>query len=361
MASARRLLAAALILGAALPTLTPALAIEAPAPRQVRVLATGGTIAGKGNASGTGYRSGAVSVGDLIAALPGVDAIATVAGEQIANIPSGDMDEAVWRRLHGRVLAALADPDVAGVVITHGTDTLEETAYLLSLVLPATKPVVVVGSMRPSTAVSADGPQNMLDAIRVAVAPTAAGRGVMVAMNDSLFDPRSATKIDVNRVEAFGAPGHGPIGEVLGLSPRFFAPPQPVPALLSLGEAPLPRVAIVYAYAGITGDDVRAITRDAAGVVLAGVGAGGVSTSARAALRELVARGVPVVSTPRQGHGDIRRSEPQPGQDDNDGLRTIGGRELTPAKARILLMLALQQKRTPADLQALFDRAGSLG
>jgi L-asparaginase len=326
----------------------------------VRVLATGGTIAGKGNAAGTGYRSGAVPVGELVAALPGVDSIATVAAEQIANIPSGDMDEAVWRRLHTRVLAAFADPAVAGVVITHGTDTLEETAFLLSLLLPPAKPVVVVGSMRPSTALSADGPQNLLDAIRVAVAPAAAGRGVMVAMDDSIFDPRTATKIDVNRIEAFGAPGHGPIGDVLGLAPRFFGPPQPVPALLALGDAPLPRVAIVYAYAGITGDDVRAITRDAAGVVLAGVGAGGSSSSARTVLRELVARGIPVVSTPRQGHGDIRRSEPQPGQDDNDGLRTIGGRELTPAKARILLMLALQQKRTPAEIQALFDRAGSI-
>jgi L-asparaginase len=337
----------------------PAQALETPATRQVRVLATGGTIAGRGNATGTSYRSGAVPVGELISAIPGVDAIATISAEQIANIPSGDMDESVWRRLHARALAALADPDVAGIVITHGTDTLEETAYLLSLILPPTKPVVVVGSMRPSTAISADGPQNLLDAIRVAVAPASAGRGVLVAMNDSIFDPRVVTKIDVNRIEAFGAPTRGPIGDVLGLNPRYFAPPQPVPAQLTLGEAQLPRVAIVYAYAGITGDDVRAITRDAAGVVLAGVGAGGVSSSARAALRELVDKGIAVVSTPRQGHGDIRRSEPQSGQDDNDGLRTIGGRELTPAKARILLMLALQQPRTPADLQALFDRAGT--
>lgn len=333
----------------------PAAALETPATRQVRVLATGGTIAGRGNAVGTGYRSGAVPVSELIAALPGVDAIARISAEQIANIPSGDIDEAIWRQLHARALAAFADPDVAGVVITHGTDTLEETAFLLSLVLPATKPVVVVGSMRPGTAVSADGPQNLIDAIRVATAATAAGRGVMVVMNDSVFDPRSVTKVDVRRVEAFAAPGHGPIGEVLGLSPRFFGPPQPQPALLALGEAKLPRVAIVYAYAGITGDDVRAITRNAAGVIVAGVGAGGISTSARAALRELATSGIPVVSTPRQGHGDIRRSEPQPGQDDNDGLRTIGGRELTPAKARILLMLALQQARSPAELQALFD------
>ena len=351
-----RIMAAA-VLVAALPA--PALAVETPATRQVRVLATGGTIAGRGNAAGTGYRSGAVSVADLIAALPGVDAIATVSGEQIANIPSGDMDEAVWRKLHARALAAFAEPDVAGVVVTHGTDTLEETAYLLSLTLPATKPVVVVGSMRPSTAVSADGPQNLMDAIRVATAPNSAGRGVMVVMNDSIFDPRSVTKIDVSRIEAFGAPGHGPIGEVLRLTPRFFGPAQPQPALLTLGEAKLPRIAIVYAYAGLTGDDVRAITRDAAGVIVAGVGAGGMSTSARDALRAIVASGIPVVRTPRQGHGDITPSEGPPGSDDEDRLQTIAGRELTPAKARILLMLALQQPRSMAELQALFNRAGT--
>ena len=106
--------------------------VEPAATSQVRILATGGTIAGKGNASGTSYRSGAVSVDDLIAALPGVDKIARVTGEQIANVPSSDMDETIWRKLHARALAAFADPDVAGVVVTHGTDTLEETAFLLS-------------------------------------------------------------------------------------------------------------------------------------------------------------------------------------------------------------------------------------
>ncbi len=335
--------------------------VEPAATSQVRILATGGTIAGKGNVAGTSYRSGAVSVDDLIAALPGVNKIARVSGEQIANVPSSDIDETIWRKLNARALAAFADPDVAGVVVTHGTDTLEETAFLLSLILPPTKPVVVVGAMRPSTAVSADGPQNMLDAIRVVTSPASAGRGVMVVMNDTIFDPRSVTKFDVNRVEAFTAPSRGPIGHVLNLAPRYFVPPQPQPDVLVLGEAKLPRIAVVYAYAGQTEDEVRNIARDADGVIVAGVGTGGVSTGARKALRALVEKGIPVVTTPRQGHGDVRRSESTAAarSDDDDRVPTIGGRELTPAKARILLMLALQKPRTFAELQTIFDRAGT--
>ncbi len=329
-----------------------------PAPQplgQVRVLATGGTIAGAGNAAGVSYKSGVVGVADLIRAVPGVEQVATISAEQVANVASGDMDETLWRRLLGRVEAAIADPGVNGVVITHGTDTLEETAFFLSLLVPATKPVVLVGSMRPSTAISADGPQNLGDAIRVAVAPASAGRGVMVVMNDTIFDPTSVTKVDVRRVEAFAAPSHGPIGDMLKPQPRFFTGSLPAPPSLTLKPGALPSVAIVYAHAGLTGDDVRRIAGDAKGVVIAGVGAGGFSTSARKAIGELTKRGVAVVRTPRQGHGDIWTSD---GPDDGDSVSTIAGRELTPAKARILLMLALQERRDTAGLQALFDYYG---
>jgi L-asparaginase len=191
----------------------------------------------------------------------------------VMDIASGNVDETLWRKLHARIMAAMADPAVTGIVITHGTDTLEETALFLSLLLPPTKPVVVVGSMRPSTAVSADGPHNMMDAIRVAGSPRAAGRSVMVVMNDSIFDPASVTKVDVHRIEAFAAPTRGPIGEVLQPTPRFFAPAPAPRAALALLAAPLPKIAIVYAYAGLTGEDVRNAAKGAAGVVIAGVGA----------------------------------------------------------------------------------------
>ena len=347
-------LAACLVLPAVAAQAQAAAAPASVASAHVRVLATGGTIAGVGPANGSSYRSGQVAVADLIAALPGVETIARVSGEQVANTASGNIDEAIWRRLHARVLAAMADPDVTGVVITHGTDTLEETAFFLNLLLPRTKPVVVVGSMRPSTAVSADGPQNLMDAIRVAAAPAAVGRGVMVVMNDTIFEPTSVTKVDVQRVEAFAAPSRGPVGDVLRPRPRFYAAAAPGGPLVSLGDAPLPKVAIVYAHIGLTGEDVRRIAGDAAGVVIAGVGAGGFPSAAQAAVRDLMARGVAVVRTPRQGFGDIGASEaPAASSDDEGGL--LAGRELTPAKARILLMLGLQQKRSRAQLQALFN------
>ncbi|WP_439546522.1 asparaginase [Sandarakinorhabdus sp.] len=361
-----RTAAALCLVWPALPAQAQAVAPAAPATSQatshVRVLATGGTIAGVGTANGASYRSGQVSVADLIAALPGVEAIASVSGEQVANTASGNIDEPIWRTLHARVMAAMADPGVTGVVITHGTDTLEETAFLLDLLLPRTKPVVVVGSMRPSTAVSADGPQNLMDAIRVAVAPAAVGRGVLVVMNDTIFEPVSVTKVDVQRVEAFAAPTRGPVGDVLRPTARFYAPAGSAQAkpLLTLGTAPFPKVAIVYAHTGLTGDDVRRIAGDAAGVVIAGVGGGGFPTSARAAVRELAARGVAIVRTPRQGFGDITPSAAATGEDSDAAVGTIGGRELTPAKARILLMLALQQPRTRAELQSLFDATTTL-
>lgn len=331
----------------------------APSTSHVRILGTGGTIAGSNtDNSSTSYRSGVVSVNDLVKALPGVDRIATISAEQVANVPSGDMDETLWRTLLARVEAAMADPGVSGVVITHGTDTLEETAYFLHLAAPRTKPLVLVGSMRPGTAVSADGPQNLMDAIRVATSPKAAGRGVMVVMNDTIFDPVSVTKVDVRRVDAFSAPSRGPIGDVLRQEPAFLTAPATQQPALALKAAPLPAVAIVYAHAGITGDDVRRIAGNAKGVVIGGVGAGGIASNARDALRDLVKRGVAVVRTPRQGHGDIWANSRPSGTDDEGGPRTIAGRTLTPAKARILLMLALQDARTPDELQAIFDQYG---
>jgi L-asparaginase len=335
--------------------------VDAGKAREVRILATGGTIASTGGPGSASYRAGTVGVSDLIAALPGVEKIAPISAEQIANVGSSDIDEAIWRKLLDRVVAAGADPAVSGIVITHGTDTMEETAFFLSLLVPQTKPVVLVGSMRPANAVSADGPQNMLDAIRVAHADAARDRGVMVVMNDTIFDPLSVTKVDVHQVNAFAAPNHGPIGQVLTPVPVFFAAALPHPPAFQLGSARLRKVAIVYAYAGFGAEDVRAAAKGADGLIIAGVGAGGFSKSAITAVKELTARGFPVVRTPRQGAGDIWRADEQAGDRSDDTLGTIPGRELTPAKARILLMLALQQPRTRAELRVLFDRLGTTG
>ena len=327
-------------------------------PRTVRVLATGGTIAGSGQSSSGAYRAGVVPIADILRTVPGLSDIANISSEQVANVGSNDIDETVWLKLLRRVQAAVSDPGVSGVIITHGTDTLEESAYFLSLVMPSTKPVVLVGSMRPGTTVGADGPQNLLDAARVASSDEARDRGVLVVMNDTIFDPKSVTKVDVRHVNAFAAPSRGAIGEVLTAQPTFFTRANPHGAEFAVTTATLPRVGVAYAYVGITKDDILAAARGKSGLIIAGEGAGDFSASAREAVRELTSKGTPVVRVARQGVGDVWFNEPSVGPMSDVGLGTVAGRGLTPPKARILLMLALQQQRSHDELQSLFDRLG---
>ena len=338
----------------------PAAEPNAKPRKTIAVLATGGTIAGAGSATGPAYRSGVVPIADILRSVPGLAAVANVTSEQVANVGSSDIDEAIWRRLLSRVQAALDDPGIAGVVITHGTDTLEETAFFLSLLISSPKPVVLVGSMRPSTAVSADGPQNLLDAVRVASADNARNHGVMVVMNDTIFDPVSVTKVDFRRVNSFAAPGGGAIGDVLANTPRFFQPGVVPGPVLELGAAPLPRISVAYTYAGFKARDLRSTAKGARGLVIAGAGGGGVPTDAHGVIRGLLAKGIPVVLTARQGGGDVwPAAVAGSGPAWMEG--TVVGRELSPAKARILLMLAMQKPRSQQELQSLFDRYGMIG
>ena len=177
------------------------------------ILATGGTIAGAA-ATGTqsGYTSGAVTIDAMLAAVPGIDKLATVKGEQIANVGSQDMSFDILLKVAKRINELLPQPDVDGIVITHGTDTMEETAFFLNLTVKTNKPVVMVGSMRPSTAVSADGPLNLYNAVGVAVDPAAKGRGVLVVMNDQIHAAHSLTKTSTTAVETFLSPLRGLVG-----------------------------------------------------------------------------------------------------------------------------------------------------
>src|SRR5690349_3292387 len=201
----------------------------------IMILATGGTIAGKGEAGGHGYTSGQFNVQELIAAAPGVDKIANLKGEQVANIGSQDMNDQVWLKLADRVNQLLARDDVDGIVITHGTDTMEETAFFLNLVIKSDKPVVLTGSMRPATAVSADGPKNLYDAITVAINPKTKGRGVLVSFNEGIYDAREVMKLSTTKTNAFGSPNTGAVGqaydgrvEYYSSSDREVNPQQPV-------------------------------------------------------------------------------------------------------------------------------------
>jgi L-asparaginase len=326
----------------------------------VRILATGGSIAGSGLGAATAYRSGVVPIAEVLQSVPDLGRVANITSEQVANVGSADVDEAIWRKLLSHVHAALADPGVAGVVITHGTDTLEETAYFLSLVVPPSKPVVLVGAMRPATALSADGPQNLLDAVRVASSDEARGRGVLVVMNDSIFDPVSVTKVAIRRLDGFAAPLGGPVGDVLTNLPRFYRPAAPSAPAFELRPAPLPRVSIAYTYAGFNAVDLKRAVQGADGLVIAGAGSGGVPTSVRAPLQDLITKGFPVVRTARHGGGDVWTWQ-EAGVPAPRPPSIVAGRELTPAKARILLMLSLQAPRTTVELQDLFNRHGLTG
>src|SRR5512144_1729314 len=204
---------------------TGAPAAKGPLPNIV-VLATGGTIAGAAATDvQAGYTSGQVGVEQLRAAVPQAKKLANLRGEQLVKIGSQDMNDAVWLKLAKRVNELLKAEDIAGVVITHGTDTMEETAYFLDLVVKSDKPVVLVGSMRPATAVSADGPGNLYDAVAVAADPEAKGRGVLVVLNDQVHAARYVYKTNTTQVDTFRSPDHGPVGHVETSDPELFEVP----------------------------------------------------------------------------------------------------------------------------------------
>ena len=321
------------------------------------ILATGGTIAGAQPKEGDpGYKAGSLSIGSLISAAPGIDGLARITGEQIASIGSQDMNDAVWLELASRANELLQDSTVDGIVVTHGTDTLEETAYFLSLVVDSDKPIVLVGSMRPATSTSPDGPLNLYNAVAVAADPGAKGRGVMVVSNDDLFAAREVQKTNTTDLQTFVAPNRGPIGEVYYGKPWYFSTPvtrHTVDSEFSLkGVTKLPRVDIVYAHENADGVLVEAaVAAGAKGLVLAGVGDGNTSRSMLDALAAAAKSGVLVVRSSRVGSGIVRRNI----EINDDGLGFVAALELNPQKARVLLRLALLKTRSPAEAQRIFS------
>ena len=185
---------------------------------KIKILATGGTIAGSAEAADklTGYTAGTMGVESLISAVPQLADIAEVSGEQLANIDSCDITSDLWFKLAARCNDLMADANVDGIVITHGTDTLEETAYFLNLTVKGDKPIVLTGAMRPATAISADGPLDLLNAVKTAACPDARGQGVLVVMNDIIMAARYATKTSAFKVEAFQAQPYGQLGTIAG-------------------------------------------------------------------------------------------------------------------------------------------------
>ena len=330
------------------------------APPVVWVLATGGTISGGGSSSTslTQYRSGAFSGEELVAAVPAIAEHATVRVEQVVNIGSPNITFDDWLTLARRIDEIFSgDPDAAGVVVTHGTNTLEETAYFLNLTVRHDRPVVLVGAQRPATAISTDGPLNLLNAVRTAASPEARGKGVLVVMNDEINAARDVTKTSTYRVETFRSRDLGFLGYVDGDRVAFYRAPTKRHTADSefdlAGVAGFPTVDIVYSYVEPNPVLIETLVEAGVdGIVLAGTGAGLVSRVERAALDRIAS--LPAVERPvvvRSNRTGSGRVVPLPGY---DARGMIAGDTLNPQKARILLMLALTKTRDLDEIRRIF-------
>ena len=348
-------LVSAAVLGQPLAARAQTAPAAASLPRII-VLATGGTIAGQAARNAIGYDAGKVTGAALVAAVPGLDHLATLNAEQISSIGSQDMNDTVWFALAKRIDEIFAKNEADGIVITHGTDTMEETALFLDSVVKGDRPVVLAGSMRPSTAISADGPANLYEAVEVAASPQSRGRGVLVVLNDTIHGARLVEKSNTTSVQTFVSPNGGPVGFVDPSSVRFTTPP-PSAILrriykLPAAGAPLPRVDIIYAHANMDAALIEdAVKGGAKGLILAGVGDGNASKAAIDALAAAAAHGVVVVRASRVGSGYVNRNV----EVDDDKLGFAVALDLNPQKARVLCQLLIAGGVTsPSAVQAAF-------
>ena len=327
----------------------------------VWVLSTGGTIAGRGSSATdlSNYKAGSLLGEEIVASVPQITQVANVRVEQIVNVNSSDLTLENWLTLANRINKIFADDSkVAGVVVTHGTNTLEETAYFLNLTVKNERPVVLVGSMRPATAISADGPLNLLNAVRTATSPDARGKGALIVMNDEINGARDATKTNTYRVETFRAPELGLLGYVDEDKVSFYRMSTRRHTLNSEFDVrsvkALPKVEIVYSYVEPNTAMIQALVASGVkGIIFAGSGAGGLSSFERSALKAVLS--MPAASRPvlvrssRVGNGRVIA------RDEYDVMGMIPADTLNPQKARILLMLALTKTNDPAEIKRMFS------
>jgi L-asparaginase len=322
----------------------------------VRLIATGGTIAMKIDPVKKAPVP-AISGEDLVSTVPEIASVARVEVENLSNVPSDYMDPPRWIELQRAVVKALARPEVAGVIVSHGTDTLEETAYFLDLTVASEKPIVLIGAQRNASERDFDGPRNLLNAARIAVSPEARGKGSMIALNNQVNAAREASKWNTSSVETFRSGDFGFLGIADVDRVVFYRAPtrrQHVP----LVKDALPYVEIVSMYGGAEGGMIRAaVAAGAKGIVVQALGWGNVNVPMYEAIQEAIGKGVPVVVSTRVPTGRVL-----PVYGFKGGGKTlkdagaIFADDLPAQKARLLLMLALQTTSKPADIQKLFDR-----
>lgn len=314
----------------------------------VTILGTGGTIAGSAAKSTdvTGYKAGEIAVTTLIEAVPQIVNIANVDGIQVANTSSSNINSEILLNM-AKTANDLLAKETQGVVITHGTDTTEETAFFMDLVNQSDKPIVVVGAMRPATAISADGPMNLLNAVTLAASEEANGRGTMVILNDKIGAAYYISKTSSISMDTFKAHDQGYLGTFAGGEPRFYFEPAKVTGKPSFDVSKLetlPKVDIVYSYQDMGPEVIEALIESGSqGLVVAGSGNGSVPKAVRDKISELNESGYPVVLSSRTGSGFVTPKE-----------HAIGSGDLNPQKARIMLMLALTKTEDLNDIAGYF-------
>lgn len=323
---------------------------------RVHILATGGTIAGAASSDVDGsYQAGSLGIARLVAAVPGLHSLANLTWEQVSKTGSQDMHDTLWRELARRVTRLFTEDLADAVVITHGTDTIEETAYFLHLTVRSSRPVVLTGAMRPATSLSADGPLNLYNAVAVAANADAFGRGVIVVVNDELHSARDVTKASTTDVHAFVSPRPGLLGTVRYGSIRYFRRPthrhtiDSQFAVTSIEQ--LPRVDILYAHASMPADLVRAsVDRGARGIVIAGMGNGNVPAEVVGMLTRVAKEDIAVVRSTRVMSGEVERNIEM----SDDLMGTIAADHLNPQKSRVLLQLCLAHRMDNNAVQDAF-------
>jgi L-asparaginase len=334
-----------------------AAAARAADPPRVRLVATGGTISNRAG--------GRLTAEDLVKSIPDLDKYARVEWEQFSNLASSELTLAQWVQLSRRLNDLLqSDPDLAGIVVTSGTDTLEELAYFLDLTVKSSRPVVVVGSMRNPSTLGYEGAANLLEGFRVAADPAARKKGVLVVLNDEINAAREVTKTDALRLEAFQSRPYGILGVVDQDRVVFYrnvVKRNTAETEFDVGRLEsLPRVDVIMVYQGASGDLIdTAVEHGAAGVVMATAGAGATSgTQSEAAVRA-VKKGAIIVIGTRTGSGRIAplhraAGGERSGLSEEERARFIAAEDLAPVKARLLLMLALTKTKDPAEIQRMF-------
>ena len=325
------------------------------------LIGTGGTIAGAASAASvsTDYKPASLSLAAVVDTVPELRARYDIEVTQPMQLASYDVRPEHWLDLHAAVMQAVNNPAVAGIVVTHGTDTLEETATFLHLSVDSDKPIVVVGAMRPATAYSADGPANLLDACSVAACPTARGRGTLVVMNGRIHSGLWVGKRHVSSVEAFDSPLAGAVGEVADQAVQWFRAAGRAPTVAwqtpSTWKTPAawPRVDIAVAYAGVDETAMRAfVAVGARGIVHAGLGNANTPTAYRTFIQSLPAQGVLVARCARFITGSVTRASVY--ADAEHGILTAG--PLPPHKVRIIMLLGLAHGMDGPAIQAWIDR-----